>query len=158
MTTRSLRLPHSPDAATAAAGQGLPPPPPRRRQTPEALSGTGTAQSSGRLRRQRRSLLLRPGKLPRTRPQSRFATGGSAPPAAQRSPIGREIAAAHLGCSEGKARSPAGQDLGGEGKEITTASWGSAQCFVILTDPHDKGLTCVSSCCTEPWIIILFMS
>lgn len=101
-----------------------------------------TAQSSGRLRRQRRSRLLPPGKLPRTRPRSRFAPGGSAPPAAQRSPIGRGIAAAHLAAREvSRAHLPPG--LGGEAEEITTAPWGSAQWLVVLTDPPDKGLTCV---------------
>lgn len=160
---RSLRLPHSPGAATAAAGLGLLPPPSLRSPTPEALgegrgarraqaaggaSATASAASSGRESCQGRAV---PSGAPWARSAARSAL--EAPPrrrpalahwpraAARRSP-----AAAHLrprgGCAHLRAR------LGRA--EIITASLDSAPRLPVLTDPHDKDLPCVSTAEPSP--------
>lgn len=159
---RSLRLPHSPGAATAAAGLGLLPaslrsPTPealgegrgaRRAQAAGAASARVSASSSGRESCQG---LAVPSGAPWARSGARSAL--EAPPrhrpalahwpraAARRSP-----AAAHLGprggCAHLRAR------LGRA--EIITASLDSAPRLPVLTDPHDKGLPCVSTAEPSP--------
>lgn len=118
---RSLRLPHSPGAATAAAGLGLLPPPSLRSPTPEALgegrgarraqaaggaSATASAASSGRESCQGRAV---PSGAPWARSAARSAL--EAPPSAR--PLAESSRAA-LTCRRAPAaprwlRSPARQ-------------------------------------------------